>query len=181
LIGRSKKASGVSILAGLVFLNLIVPDNAIVQGLPIFYFGYLIPGIQHKFSDLKVLIKLFFFFSILALMVIPSSVQGRFQGFTSFVVSNLLASFIIIWSQTSFSSERTFLAELSQRSYSLYAVHAPIVLVIDKTLFSNDHVTSSGQIFISLLVISMGTEIIYRFVEKPSIQYSRKYLSKGVL
>lgn len=180
LIGRWKKASGVSIVASLVILNLMVPENAILQGLPIFYFGYLLPEIQHNLSDVKVAIHSFFFFSILALMVIPSSVQGRFQGFTSFVVSNLLASFIIVWSLTSFSSERTFLSELSQRSYSLYAVHAPIVLVIDKILFSSDQVTSQGQIFISLLVISIGTEIIYRFVEKPSIKYSRKYLSKGV-
>ena len=181
LLGRWKKTSGICVLAGLVLLNLLVPGNAILQGLPIFYLGYLLPGIQHKFIHIRVLITSLFFFSILDLLTIPSSVQGRFQGFANFLVCNLLASIIVAWSLLSFSAKSTFFAELSQRSYSLYAVHAPIVLFIDKILFSGEQKTSAGQVFISILVIFFATEILYRFIEKPSIRFSREYLTKSAL
>ena len=181
LLGRWKKSSGICMLAGLVLLNLLIPGNAILQGLPIFYLGYLLPGIQHKIRNVRVLIISLFSFSILALLTIPSSVQGIFQGFANFLVCNLLASIIIAWTLLSVGSERTLLAELSQRSYSLYAVHAPIVLFIDKILFSEDQKTSAGQILISIVFIFFATEVLYRFIEKPSIRFSREYLTKSAL
>lgn len=176
VIGRYKKNSGILVLSLLIGFNLLFPENAIIRGLPIFYFGYLLPGIKLNFLSPKILRYLVASFPVFVLLVSPHVVQGRYAGFENFLVMNSLAGLVIISSLLFIKSTSSFFSDLSQRSYSLYAVHFPLIQLIDKTLFFSSPKTSAGQFLISVLVVSIATEIHYRFVEKPSIKYSRNYL-----
>jgi peptidoglycan/LPS O-acetylase OafA/YrhL len=178
LLGRWKRNSGFYILAVLIIANLVLPGNAIIQGLPIFYFGYLLPGIYIRLQGNKIFKVVLILIPILILLIVPSFVQGRFQGLINFAVCGLLASLVIIGCQLFASSKKTFWADLSQRSYSLYAVHSPILLFIDKIFFSHNKLTSASQVILTIVAILFATEILYNFIEKPSIKYSRNYLSK---
>lgn len=178
LLGNWKRISGFYVLAVLTLANLVLPGNTIIQGLPIFYFGFLLPGNQSKLPSSRILKVLMILLPFLVLLIYPSFVQGRLQGFINFAFCSFLASLIIVGCQIFSSSNKTFLAELSLRSYSLYAVHAPIVLFMDKIFFPHNKLISASQVILNILVISVATEILHRFIEKPSIKYSRAYLNK---
>jgi len=176
VFGRWKRVSSLCVLALLVFINLLLPGNAILQGLPIFYLGYLCPGFN--FKSIK---NNFFKFSVIIaplsiLLIEPRFVQSNFGGLLNSLLTSSLAALILIWTLMASSSKRNSISDLSQRSYSLYAVHAPIVLFVD-TIFFTDAATTSGlQIFITLFTILVATELLYEFVEKPAIRFSRMYL-----
>jgi peptidoglycan/LPS O-acetylase OafA/YrhL len=181
LIGRWKNIAGLYILTSLIIINLLIPGNVILQGLPIFFFGYILPGFQNTLGKPLILKIATIFIPLLILLVEPSWVQDRFDGLLKFLISTSLAGVIVSWTLMASSSKKGLASSLSQRSYSLYAVHAPIVLFVDKIFFSSRTETSGLQIFISLTIIFVSTEFLYRFVEKPSIKFSRRYLAKQVL
>ena len=156
---------------------MIFPGNIILQALPIFYFGYLFPEIEKHIRTSAIQKKVIILIPLLFLLFDPSFVQDRFQGQFSFLFCNFLAGLIIVWSILAANSKQNFFTNFSQRSYSLYAVHAPLLLIIDKVFFSKSEVSSSLQTLISLLVIFFATELVYRYIEKPSINFSRKYLT----
>jgi peptidoglycan/LPS O-acetylase OafA/YrhL len=179
LIGRWKRISSFYIFTVLVISNLLLPDNLILQGLLIFYLGYLIPGFQYGLR--KSLISRIAMISIPVFILLfePRFVQDRFEEPFNFLLNTFLAALISIWVLMASSAKGGLISDLSQRSYSLYAVHAPIVLFIDRTFFAHVTITSGQQILISLFLILVATEILYRFVEKPSIRFSRNYLVKN--
>jgi len=180
-IGRWKRISGFYVLTILVIINLFFPGNTILQGLPIFYLGFLLPRIEILTRLNSVIKTVTILIPLIFLLFYPIFIQARFQGKLNFLFCTFLASLIILWTLFETNTKRNLFADLSQRSYSLYAVHAPIVLFIDKIFFA-DRITTNGlQILISLTVIFIATEFLYRFIEKPSIKYSRKYLTNQAL
>jgi peptidoglycan/LPS O-acetylase OafA/YrhL len=181
VIGRWKRVSSLYILALLVLINLLLPGNTILQGLPIFYFGYLCPGLNFNLMKSKAFKYLIILVPILILLLEPTFVQSRFREPLNYLLNTSLAALILIWALMASSQKKNPTSDLSQRSYSLYAVHAPIVLFIDKIFFAAVATTSGLQILISLSTIFVATEILYRFVEKPSIKFSRKLLAKQSL
>jgi peptidoglycan/LPS O-acetylase OafA/YrhL len=181
VIGRWKRVSSLYILALLILINLLLPSNTILQGLPIFYFGYLCPGFNFNLMKSKAFKYPIILVPLLILFLEPRFVQSRFGEPLNYLVSTSLAALILIWTLTASSLKRDLLSDLSQRSYSLYAVHAPIMLFVDKIFFVNLAITSGLQILISIFSILVSTEILYRFVEKPSIKFSRRFLAKQVL
>jgi hypothetical protein len=181
IMGKWRQFSGFFILTLLVIVNLVFPGHVILQGLPIFYFGYLAPGFRNCLSTGRLLRVALALIPLAILLFTPKIVQSTFGAPFNFLFNTCVAASILIWSLVSSKSERDLISNLSQRSYSLYAVHAPIVLLIDRILFTDSKITSGQQIFLSIAVILVATEILYRFVEKPSIIISRQYLSNHAL
>ncbi len=179
VLGRWKRISSFYILTVLVIINLLLPGNLIFQGLLIFYFGYLSPGFQYSLRKRLIFRIAMISIPIFILLFKPKLVQVRFEEPFNFLFNTFLAALISIWVFMTSSSKRDLISDLSQRSYSLYAVHAPIVLFIDRIFFAHVTITSGQQILITLSLILVATEILYRFVEKPSIRFSRNYLVKN--
>jgi peptidoglycan/LPS O-acetylase OafA/YrhL len=176
VIGRFKRRSSFYIIPLLIMVAALFPSNLIVQGLPIFYLGYLLPSFKLTSSN-NVFLKIVTILIPLSILILaPANLQDRHKGTVNLLISFSLAALILLASLIFAKSERTMLAAISQRSYSLYATHAPVLLFVDKTLFSNAQVLSAQQLLISLLLILFITEIVYRFIEVPSIKYSRRYL-----
>jgi len=178
IIGKWREFSSLVILVTLLFMQLILPESLIAQGLPIFYFGYLLPGLQIK-SRMNTTLKMFVILVPISVSIIdPAIVQGKYLGLTNLFLCYLLASLVTAGCVLFSSSNKTYLAELSQRSYSLYAVHAPILLFVDRIFFSHNRLSSASQVIFSIVMIIFATEKLYRFIERPSIKISRSYLSR---
>ena len=111
------------------------------------------------------------------LILAPKSLQGRYNESVNFFICFIVAGLILIASLVFAKLSGTLLSTISQRSYSLYATHAPILYFCDREFFSDAEVLSGKQVLISLFLIIFSTEILYRIVEVPSIKYSRKYLN----
>jgi peptidoglycan/LPS O-acetylase OafA/YrhL len=179
-IGRLKKFPAYFGILFLVVANFLLPGQSILQGLPIFLYGFLLPGLKLNLgnkSELKLGIILI---PISVLLLSPSSVQSKFPIFLNFLICTFLAGFVITWTLLVANKREGHWAKLSQRSYSLYAVHFPIILFIDKILFSERHASSAGQVILSLIAICLATEVLYQYVELPSIKYSRKFLKTSL-
>lgn len=176
VIGRLKRHSGFYILPMLLLIAILFPNSLIFQGLPIFYFGYLLPGINFK-SNRNLIFRLATILIPLGvLIVVPAILQSKYDASFNFLICFSIAALILMASLFFAKSEKTLLSTISQRSYSVYAAHAPVVLFVDKVLFSTNQVVTFPQVLFSLLFILVVTEFIYRFLEAPSIKYSRKYL-----
>ena len=74
------------------------------------------------------------------------------------------------------SIKNGIISRFSQRSYALYAVHTPIFLFIDNIFYKENLSLSIEQFTVSLFLVALGTEFVYRFVDLPSMKNSRKYL-----
>jgi len=174
-----KKIPQFLILIFLISMSNFCGFNFVVSSLPIFYFGYMLPGIKLKESSFKLISTSCLIFSSIALLGTPRILQG-FYGNSSLnsAIEFLVASMIMLLCIMNPSSTNNFLSRLSQRSYSLYAVHYPIFLFIDRILFVNSARTTAFQFLISILVLVIGTEITYRFIERPSISGARHFLQK---
>lgn len=176
LFGHRKSATRFLILLFLIFVAMVCPRNPILQGLPIFYFGYLLPGIQSKLKRVFLLRFAIAIIPLMVLVVFPGVVQGEFGRIGDFLLCSTLAGLVLVTSLFFPKPEKSICSIVSQRSYSLYATHAPVLLFVDKTLFAETNLLSAKQFTISLALILAATEIIYRFVEVPSIKFSRRYL-----
>lgn len=71
---------------------------------------------------------------------------------------------------------KTKIHNLTNRSYSLYCVHFPVITLIDKAFFPNDQRVSLTQIVLSLSCIGFVTEVAYQFVDRKAMAVSRKLL-----
>jgi peptidoglycan/LPS O-acetylase OafA/YrhL len=178
IIGKWREISSRVILVALMFTNLILPESLIAQGLPIFYLGYLLPSLKFESVKNNTLKMVVIMIPISVLIIDPKIVQGKYLGLTNLSLCYLLASLVTTGCVIYSSANKTYLAEISQRSYSLYAVHAPILLFVDKIFFSHNRFTSASQVILSIIVIIFATEILYRFIERPSIKFSRSFLSR---
>ena len=181
LIGRTKSFKAFFLLGFLILINWVTPGNPMLQGLPIFYFGYLLPSAKLNWCDNLVIKSIPIIIPVFVLLFSPELIQGKFSAFGNFILCSILASLIMTWCQISSGLEKTLLARFSQRSYSLYAVHFPLILFINKFLFEGKEYTSAIQVFVSIILVFLATEILFRFVERPSIVSARHYLSRGTL
>ena len=63
---------------------------------------------------------------------------------------------------------------LGSRTYSLYATHFPVLLIVSKVV--KEHLVVNPYLYIITLtlIISFVTELAYRLVEKPTLELSRR-------
>jgi peptidoglycan/LPS O-acetylase OafA/YrhL len=178
VVGRHKKVASAFIFALLLLIYLAAPGNLIFQALPIFYFGYLLPGIRLRWSRNLFARILIGIIPISVLLLTPTLVQNRLVGLDSFSLTFLLVGFILLTCILNPSPNQSLFSRLSLRSYSLYAIHAPVALFVDKVFFSSFTTTSLLQVSVTIVLILISTEFLFEFVEKPSIRRARKFLSK---
>lgn len=181
IIGRFNRVYGTYLLIFLISINLFNFENGIIRALPIFYFGYLITENRNRFKLPPIVNLLFLIIPLCVLLIEPNLVQGTFSNLFNFSINFVLASFIILWTLNSQNSTPTLFSRLSQRSYSLYAVHGPLLAFTDIVFFSKNHSLSLPQIVLALFIVAICTEVLFQTIEKPSINYSRKYLARKTL
>ena len=100
---------------------------------------------------------------------------GQIYGF-SFIITSLFVGSVILLTSNFKGNERANKAFsfLGSRSYSLYAVHFPILIMVTQGFPKLGEVAPLVYVFCLVLVIILATEVTYRFVELPSLIYSRR-------
>jgi peptidoglycan/LPS O-acetylase OafA/YrhL len=68
---------------------------------------------------------------------------------------------------------------LGKRTYSLYAVHAPIVRFHAESfegLVGNDKYLNNSVVYFAsaIIIVAISTELLFRLIEKPSVDYAKK-------
>jgi peptidoglycan/LPS O-acetylase OafA/YrhL len=165
-------------LFGIFLLPLVFKGNIIVDSLSIFYAGFLLPGLQirRRFSlPIRILILCI---ALVAIILKPNLFQVGTSDSRLYFLQFFTALAIIISTLNFESPIETILAKISQRSYSLYAAHSPILLFVDKFFYADQEKLTVNQLLVSLIAIIISAELVYRTVEIPSIRASRRYLSK---
>jgi peptidoglycan/LPS O-acetylase OafA/YrhL len=176
VIGHRRRMPSILLFLFLIALALIGVHNTIVQALPIFYVGYLLPDLRIN-NSMTLLIRLpiaavpFF-----AILISPKILQGQYSHFWNLFISYFFASLILVGSFCFASLDESKISAISQRSYPLYAVHAPIILFVDQYFFPMQSWFSYQQFLLSIVCIFVATETVYQFIEKPSIYFSRQFL-----
>jgi len=70
------------------------------------------------------------------------------------------------------------MAQLGTRSYSLYVVHTPVIFTTLWFLSAYTKLPLFIYPFLTLMVVIISTELMFRFVERPTHQYARQLRRK---
>lgn len=89
-----------------------------------------------------------------------------------------LALFLLVlnflWLRINNKRLHALCSHLGSRTFSLYVVHWPVLMVINNSLFKNSKPAPLIYILFSTLIILLCTELTYRIIEAPSLRLSRK-------
>ncbi len=67
------------------------------------------------------------------------------------------------------------MALLGTRSYSLYVVHTPVIIVTIWFISTHTTLPKFSYPLLTLVVVFIATELLFRFVEQPSHKYARHW------
>jgi exopolysaccharide production protein ExoZ len=70
------------------------------------------------------------------------------------------------------------LSVVAQRSYSLYLLHVPVGFTLLVVLVGGEGLPYALALVISLIAVAAATELVFRFVERPSIRLARRITSR---
>jgi peptidoglycan/LPS O-acetylase OafA/YrhL len=93
------------------------------------------------------------------------------------ILTGALLITMLIFENNKIKHSKTFQfsSVLGARSYTLYAVHTPIVFLMLQYNNAFTIFTTSFFPFLTLIIVLMATEFIYRMVERPSQEYAKRY------
>ena len=180
LLNRLKGISLYLIFAVSIMMPILGFWNGILEALPIFIAGYLLPNFKLNILRNSKFAYVFLVFALIVIFVFPQTLLGSIHNqiasyeFQCFVVLSLL-----IYLYVKPVVKRNFIGEISQRSYALYAVHFPVLLFTNKLIFKSNLNLSWTQIGFTLILVLFATETAHRLIDVPAINYSRKYLIAG--
>jgi len=178
LLARFKRNMQILIFSISFLFAIIFFKNAILFALPFFIFGFLLPKSKMKLDS--VVIKYLILFFVLINLLFALQIQNYAYLMNNFLYNFMLVALILLLTFYYKSIKNGMISRLSQRSYALYAAHSPIFLFIDKILYKNDLSLSLEQLSVSLFLLAIATEFVYKFVDLPSIKNSRKYLRNRI-
>ncbi len=72
-----------------------------------------------------------------------------------------------------------FMAIVGERSYSLYVVHTPVILTMLWFLSAHTNLSIFSYPWITLSLVFIATELMFRFVEQPSHLLARGWRQEG--
>ena len=174
LLAQLRRNSQILIFSMSLLFSIIFLKNAVLFALPFFIFGFLISKSKRKLGSvrMKYLILLF----VLINLLFTSQTQNSTYLINNYIYNFILVALILVLSFYHQSIKNGIISRFSQRSYALYAVHTPIFLFIDNIFYKENLSLSLEQFTVSLFLLALGTEFVYRFVDLPSIKHTRKYL-----
>jgi len=149
-------------------------SNPVLNAVPFFYVGFSISKLKSRIPSVRShLTNLLLPVSVL---VLPISLM-EIRSFRLMMFLELaLCAIIVFLSLGTDLILKTKIHNLTNRSYSLYCVHFPVVTFIDKAFFPNDQRISLIQIVLSVCCISFVTEVAYQFVDRKAMVISRNLL-----
>jgi len=165
------------ICVAIFFMNS--QDNFLSQtpffsGLPMFLLGIILAKqklILSKRTNTLLGIILFFVYLTCA----PYFVHG-----TELVTGsrNLFVVAVMVWliNLGRLQKARNFASYLGQRSYSLYAIHWPLMFFLDHIFSSLSTAPELLKLISFLILIAVAVEVTYRTVEVPAVVISRRIL-----
>ncbi|CAN2172223.1 COG1835 Predicted acyltransferases [Candidatus Nanopelagicaceae bacterium] len=178
MFGRNRRMLKRYFLLSFVLGALLFSDNLIITALPIFYTGFLLPDCKFINSKNKMFRLVVICLPVFVMILVPQFLQGKFTGVFNFIFCYTISVSILISCMIFQKNTANKISNFSQRSYSLYAVHVPVIIFVDQFFFSSRTYFSALQFAISVSFILAFTEVIYRIFETPSISFSRKRLNK---
>jgi peptidoglycan/LPS O-acetylase OafA/YrhL len=174
LLARLRRNLLILIFSMSFFFSTIFLKNVVLFALPFFIFGFLIPKLNIKLDSL--IIKYIILFFVLINLLFTLQIQNYAYLNNNSIYNFILVASILLLTFYHKSIKNGLISRFSQRSYALYAVHSPIFLFIDNTFYKNNLSLSIEQLTVSLFLLAIGTEFVYKFVDLPSMKKSRKYL-----
>ena len=172
LISRHRVILAISIFAALVLFAST--NNPILNAVPFFYAGFMVSNVKSKIPSISshftnALLPILILFLPVALIELESF---RLMMFLELILCMLIISLCLGSSLTL----RTKIHSFTNRAYSLYCVHYPVITLIDKAFFPNDQRISLTQIVTSLCCVGFVTEVAYQFVDRKAMAISRNLL-----
>ena len=174
-VTKITKPSRFSILLIFLIIGLVL-DNRLLQSFFIFYFGFYSTRSSYQLRRTKFWSNLLIIFLFLILILFPRSLSLNPNSWYNYLFLTILASTLIFAVGISRAREAdTKFSIVSRRSYSLYAVHFPVIHLGNQIFFHNSNLSIFDWAFLTA-AIAITTEIAYKFVEVPSINIARKLL-----
>lgn len=170
-----------SILASILAISFLAQHTVIGGFSIVSAFPYFIAGvIASKISGNKKEEKAVYNYLVLGFLISFCLLSPLLISGPSTILGNLLSilaiSFLIICgSRVLIPNGLSSISRIvSLRSYSLYAVHWPIVKSVEEFSNPNSVISWSTYILASLITVLIGTEILYQLVEKPALSASKR-------
>jgi peptidoglycan/LPS O-acetylase OafA/YrhL len=177
LVHFRRKQAKLVLVFSLISLGLIWPDFLILYCMPFFYVGYILPDIKKMLTFQRFYSHVFLFISLVVSILSRHFLNisnGRQEYLFLLLQTSILGFFCLALPKT----KGNFLTFASKRSYSLYAIHFPVILMIEKVYFSDTVTLGLVQIGVSISCVAIITEITYRMIDLPSIAASQQYLER---
>ena len=150
--------------------------NPIIDSLPLFLLGivvnspHLIALCYKKTSRISLLIILL----ATLVFIVRDTLAGTFSFYFVILQSIFVVCLLLLASTLNLKGKfLAFSVFLSSRTYSLYAVHFPLLIIMSRIFTSVNQVNPFVWIFAMAVLISIVTEITYKFIERPALVLSR--------
>lgn len=132
-------------------------------------------GVHAKFALLVAFVFLFY-----VLMINFVNVKG-FHVVTTLLLAITTGGLLIVMltMESKFSKKHTkaagYMAVLGERSYSLYVVHTPVIFSTLWFLSEHTKLPAFTYPMLTLILVFVSTELLFRLVERPSHQYAKRW------
>lgn len=150
--------------------------NPIIDSLPLFLLGivvnspHLIALCFKKAWRMSLLIILL----TTLIFIVRNTLSGTFSFYFVILQSIFVVCLLLLLSTLNLNGKSLAFSEfLSSRTYSLYAVHFPLLIIMSRIFVSVNQVNPFVWIFTMTALILIVTEIAYKFIERPSLALSR--------
>jgi peptidoglycan/LPS O-acetylase OafA/YrhL len=160
----------------LPILVFCYPSQGLFVAFIFFYTGFTIANIEFRIRITRVLLAPIFILGVFVLFFFSKEFLSLISGNLGFVTSYLLVGSLVIPLLAFRSVRFGILAKFSERSYSLYAVHFPVITAVDSIFFKNFDNLTISQSILSLFLVALSTEVVFRLIERPTLQLSREIL-----
>lgn len=189
----SKLALFIFTIFSIKFLGFHQSTIVFVCGIYLYNYRDLITSSCKKFSKpIKILILLLGWFLFTIGFYLPQSVIIIFN---KVFINYLLPGCVLLFISVMFSfrikkiMQNTFLLYLGKISYSLYLIHFNIILLFSGYVQGLIHlfISKNGIVFYCVfllfmtMIVLLFSAIFYSLIEKPMMDYGRKYLQKKMI
>ena len=152
--------------------------NPIIDSLPLFLLGIVVnsPHLIALCYKKALRISLCIILLTTLVFIVRDTLTGAFSFYFVILQSIFVVCLLLLFSTFNLKGKSLAFSEfLSSRTYSLYAVHFPLLIIMSRIFVSVNQVNPFVWIFTMTALILIVTEIAYKFIERPSLALSRSF------
>ena len=159
------------IILSAVVASITFNRQPILAAFPYFAIGFYLPRIGKLPSILCKYICIPF---VLITVIFFPKILANFESSNlGYIYEIFFVTVILLSCQSMWKSKPNLFSTISLRAYCLYAVHFPIIFVVDRVFFRNFKSISFLQISASLILVIFVTEIAYRLIDLKAMKISQ--------